>query len=787
MRWGDPELVLALPRSGWGFEAPGVQVLRRQREREGEGGIDGVVDSRRRTDESDEDDKRLLPQPSCLFTLNSTWIPQRHLISDSTSQKQLVFWLHTLRGFLRAPLGFVAPRATFRHFCASVGAFARLGGLDYFITTNADYIPALPSLEIPHRIFLRSDMRYGTDDPALWPQQWSAHYSHFALIPKKGSRPELDILWWDPSRQDFEFGNAQTRNTGHLRFSRLTPILAVVNTLIGRCEALRRDKPKSAISLFGEYIQNILMWIDQLQSLNTTYEKMVFMLTSVQRACLELEALYLYMHTYQQRMKQWEPASVHAANVGGFMGAFIHDITVAQVMWSAGVPFWLLRPVHIFDNENILRLVDLTEPDIPLNDLRGDGTPPMLECGNTTDEKITAIHRATRSTAWYRDPFDTNPTNTRAKIPVSSAVTVVPNPPAVVSSAVAVVPNPPAIVPNPPAIVASASGSGPPPPNNRHGQGVRFEPYPSASTPEKSGKGKSAKSAKEPAQVERDKYTVLVAPGMPLSIPSWANALANVNQSITPYTSELRDRRYVLPEPALFVNSDAAHNNRRLHHWMLVRDGFHFMLSHPQHTQLLTGQQWRDVLAGQMKERGHAKSKMGRHSTEIQDLIRPALEAAKVTSLEGFPALAGAVPEFSLDRTREIVWQVAETSFRVEFASLDSRASGLDRLKDVKECFAGHTLLFPPLSLSKNGLAAASLEECHRYIAHTARLMLQWRTKSLRPTIISHVAYPAERWSPDKMEKLEDAVSLYYTQAFFEYFGRAAIIPMRLDHDVVDA
>ncbi|KAJ7169315.1 hypothetical protein C8R43DRAFT_1121194 [Mycena crocata] len=538
----------------------------------------------------------------------------------------------------RAPVDLLRnkkPHAPLSAFDGKVGAFVRLGALDYFITTNTNYIPALPSLEIPHR-----------------------------------------------------------------------------------------------------------------------------------RACLELEALYLYMGTYQRRMKQFDPASVHAADVGKFMGAFIKDMEVAQVVWSAGVPFWWLQPAHLFDDENILELVSLTEPDIPLNDLRGDGTPPMLECGNTTDEKIDAIHRAMRSTAWYRDPFDTNPSTTPATIPVSSPIP---------------------IVPNPPAVVASASGSGPPPSNNGAVKpGLRFDPYASPSKAQKHGKGKSAQ-LKGPAKVERDKFTLLVAPGMPPSIPSWVNALAQVDRSITPYTSELRDRRYVLPEPALFVNSDAAHTNRSLHHWTLVCDGFHYMLSHPQHTQLLTGQQWRDILAGLMVERSHAESRLRRRSTAIQDLIRPVLEAANATSLEGFPAPAEAVPEFTLERTHEIVWQVAETSFRFEFASLDRRASGLDRFKDVKQCFAGHTLLLPPLSMSKNGLAAASLEERHRYIVRTACLMLQWVTKSLRPTIISRVAYPAERWPRDMMEKLEDAVSAYYTQAFWEYFGRAAIVPLRLDHDVVDA
>jgi hypothetical protein len=69
-------------------------------------------------------------------------------------------------------------------FDGNVVAIAQHNGLDYVITTNTDYIPTLPSLEIPHRLYLRSDMGYATDDPTLWPQQWSDNYPHLPLIAK---------------------------------------------------------------------------------------------------------------------------------------------------------------------------------------------------------------------------------------------------------------------------------------------------------------------------------------------------------------------------------------------------------------------------------------------------------------------------------------------------------------------------------------------------------------------------------------------------------------------------
>ncbi|KAJ6589803.1 hypothetical protein B0H10DRAFT_2197740 [Mycena sp. CBHHK59/15] len=190
-------------------------------------------------------------------------------------------------------------------FDGNVAVFAQLGPQHYFITTNADYVPALPSLEVPHTVFLRSNMRYGTDDPTLWPQQWTPEYCHMPLIAKKGARPKLDVMWWDPAPADFAIGSAVTRGLGRLAPKRLSPFLPPINELIGRCTELWPDSPTLAIPLFGEIIQHIVMLLEQLQTLPTTFTKMVFVVTSLQRAFLELDALYGYMTVYKPRMSNY--------------------------------------------------------------------------------------------------------------------------------------------------------------------------------------------------------------------------------------------------------------------------------------------------------------------------------------------------------------------------------------------------------------------------------------------------------------------------------------------------
>ncbi|KAJ6548317.1 hypothetical protein B0H10DRAFT_2243056 [Mycena sp. CBHHK59/15] len=538
-------------------------------------------------------------------------------------------------------------------FDGQVAAFAKIGVEHYFITTNTDYVPAVPSLQLPHALFLRADMRYGTDDP-------------------KGSRPELQIMWWDPSREDFVVKSSVMRGLGRLHWKATSRFMPPINDLVVRCKELQRRSPIPLSPLFDGLILTVLMWIEQLQTLPTTYPKMVFAVTSLQRAFLELDALYNYMTIYKPRIENYLSAS-----------AFTTVPAVAQQLWSARLPFWFLRPTYVFDTENILVVVPLQEPHFVNSDTPGDGAPPV--------------------TPWYRDPFETADTRSRSLSP----------PPTLIASTSIASTS-----------VASTSRHQAPRETNKQ---QRFKPY---------------------------------AP----SIAAWSDALANVDRSVSPFTSDPAARRYVLPEPALLVNTTPERRRKFLHHWTLLSDGFMYILSQPPHAQLLAAQEWRDVLEGLLTKRSHPDSKTFRRSAQLEDRIRPALVASGVESIEGFPVPLESLPEFSLERMREIVWE--------------------ERLDDVKTCFAGHMLIGVPLEMSKRGLAATTITERGRYLVRITNLMLDWTTQSPRPDPISRGVAQRANWNSSEMERLEVAVCRYYTEAFWEYFGRAAIVPMRLDHDL---
>ncbi|KAJ7782182.1 hypothetical protein B0H14DRAFT_2630827 [Mycena olivaceomarginata] len=644
------------------------------------------------------------------------------------------------------------PSSPLGPFDGRVAAHAQIGAQHYFITTNANYVPAVPSLELLHKVYLRTDMRYGTDDPTLWPQQYTPFYCHLPLISKKGVCHELDIMWWTPSESNFEIGSAVMRGLGRLKQYQFSKFLAPVNELVPQCKALRQKSPALAVPLFGQLIQQLVMWIEQLQSLPTTYTKMLFAVTSLQRTFLELDALYLYMTVYKERMDNYMANT--DADVGQFVGAFTTLPNVVQQFWGAGVPIWFVRPYKVFDKENILAVVHLQQPLLGLYDPdeHGQGAPPALYTGNSTQDKIAAIHSAARQTPWYTDPFKTGFTRP----------------------------------PSPPPTAASASTSRPvPPPSvsvqsgsqiNRSNRDINHIQSNLRQRPLRRHRTPAAKT-------EHDKFVALAVVEMPPSIASMADALAKVDRSVVPYTSDGADRRYVFPEPALLVNTTSDRRRKFLHHWNLLRDGFLYVLTQ-HHPQLLSAQEWRDVLEGLVTERGPAGSRTKRRSSKLEDFIRPALEASNIASIEGLPVSLDRLPHFTVEQTREIVWLVAKTGFRFEFCALDRRASGKDRLDEVRACFAGHMLVGPPLHLSKQGWAAPALEERHRYVGRTVFLMLDWTTKSARPNIINRVKDSHFRWSLSDMQLLEMAVCRHYTQAFWEYFGRAAVLPMRLEHEL---
>ncbi|KAJ7617706.1 hypothetical protein B0H17DRAFT_1220022 [Mycena rosella] len=201
-----------------------------------------------------------------------------------------------------------------------------------------------------------------------------------------------------------------------------------------------------------------------------------------------------------------------------------------------------------------------------------------------------------------------------------------------------------------------------------------------------------------------------------------------------------------------------------LHHWNLLVDCFIWMLRYD--AQLLSTQEWKDILEGLVTVRGHPNSRTYKRGARLEERLRPALTACNIASIEGvLPVAPELCPEFSVVETHEIVWQVAETGFCFEFAPWT----------DGRRARSGW--------INQLGWAAEKLEDRHLYAQQTARLMLGWKTKTHQPTILERANLSAQ-WTVVQMESLKHAVCRYYTQVFWEFFGRAAVVPLCLEHDL---
>ncbi|KAJ7715623.1 hypothetical protein B0H16DRAFT_1741780 [Mycena metata] len=639
-----------------------------------------------------------------------------------------------------------------------------------FITTNANYVAA-PASAVPDKLFLRRDMRWGPDDPTPWPLAYSDYFSHFGAIRRRPSTAEAAgtswILWWDPTHTHFispASGQTLTRGLGKLSSARFSVLSDLSNDLLQKSD----DYLKSSdlpLALVKELAESLRRGLSRLSSIPATFERMVLGVTNVQRTYLELEGLLLYMTVYKPRMENLDceggPPDTDT------VGVFTADPTVAEKFHRARLPFWFIRPIAAFHRVNILRVVQPLDP-VGLIELEVvEGFAPIT-VGLTLQERIFGLHRGTDTLPWYKDPFAPGDT---AK-PLSSKRGVI----SAVAGGSSLHRGTDTTSTNSLASSDAAkslvvrSKQGPSGGSTNKGKS-RNDPY------DRQGR----KLPNPNAQQERNKYEVFQSPYMAPSIPGWAAALAAVDRSQTPTCGSDPRNIYVLPEPALLVSSEARLQTY-LHHYQLMRDALMFRMGNAEdHHTALTVSEWRDVLQGKLTKQGKRGSLAEMRTATIERVLGPALRECGIYGLHGIPVPADGVPPTTRTRGQELTWEVAEMNFRFELCSLDTLASGLSRLEKCMKCFPG-PLIGPDLSEGRKGFAAIASSEHLPYLLSLAHLMRDWSYPPRPESVEVGEVNETTSWGPDQITDFERQVAGYYAQAFYHFFGRAAVIPMRLEH-----
>ena len=166
---------------------------------------------------------------------------------------------------------------------------------------------------------LCADVRYGPDDPTLWPQPWVEVYCHLGAIPRKPNDPNdpLAIMWWDPTRDDFKsFDGSLVDGLGELSGSKLLSLRTMMSSMEDRIEDHKSAFPKTN-NLLLLLVRAMQDAFTRLNSLKTTFSEMSVGVTEFQRYYLEIRGCLDYLELYKPRMEGAKPAATTVVNCIG--------------------------------------------------------------------------------------------------------------------------------------------------------------------------------------------------------------------------------------------------------------------------------------------------------------------------------------------------------------------------------------------------------------------------------------------------------------------------------------
>ena len=311
-----------------------------------------------------------------------------------------------------------------------------------------------------------------------------------------------------------------------------------------------------------------------------------------------------------------------------------------------------------------------------------------------------------------------------------------------------------------------------------------------------------ASKSQTPQAAGRNKYLPLNSSLSPFSIPAWSAGLQAVNQSPSLLVEASKSfnhfGHYAFPDPGLFVSpANDVKKAKLIESWLRIREAWLMRVAN-ETSLAMSGQNWRDLLAidlSAIQEKNDTKAAKRRQ--QILAMLTPKYEHfpdIKTRSTTGEPVTwqdknypPGVLPADHV--VRGILWELFQLNFAYELLSLDCCAcSILDTTLDdsqlmqrqalVLECFPVDPFLSRLLPDRNDGLAANDIEERIPYIFSFVRVMQSW--KGDKPPMFNLAAQSYQKIPQSQASALEEAATKYYCQQFFNYFGRAALLPHRL-------
>lgn len=216
-------------------------------------------------------------------------------------------------------------------------------------TPNATFIP-----EVVHglvTVCLRDDGSFGKHDPTQWPQLFVWQHPYLATIPKRPtSTPDPLInpcphfaIWQQPTPDDF-IPLPNTPAFGRLRPEFLDSLQPLVSKLSS--DVSDYDLPPLATvdkAILRRYEVEMAMAWERLLRTSATFRDQVLQLCLVRRYWLLCSGFM----TFYSLLGCERPTNPLPFN-GDLMGAWTSEPRAVQMLFSLGVPVWMVRSTRLF-------------------------------------------------------------------------------------------------------------------------------------------------------------------------------------------------------------------------------------------------------------------------------------------------------------------------------------------------------------------------------------------------------------------------------------------------------
>jgi hypothetical protein len=272
----------------------------------------------------------------------------------------------------------------------------------WIITSPNSTVTFDPPIGGDRALYLRSNLRFGDDDPVQWPQPFTNEYPHLACImlrPRKEDDP-MKIMWWWPEYQHFRSNDGTLLGVGRLDPMWFFPLQNLSLALLKRAHDSRTAvRPISQLCIT---LENLL---HRLEFIPTNLRTVQLSVREAQRVFLEITAYLDYLEIFKSNMDGLSLSSHDRRD--RIMGAFTHDLDVCDRLFRAGIPVWLVRPCCVLQSIRIRKVVPLrvAQGILPL------GLPPLprhpsIYCGPAgSPNKFLAIAQHTCNFLKLPNPF----------------------------------------------------------------------------------------------------------------------------------------------------------------------------------------------------------------------------------------------------------------------------------------------------------------------------------------------------------------------------------------------